>query len=62
MKCTIILYNKIQTHKALLPTPNKCHYMYNLRDVSKVFFGINKAAAKNFQIDEDLIKIWINEC
>mmetsp|Transcript_28833 Transcript_28833/g.26129 ORF Transcript_28833/g.26129 Transcript_28833/m.26129 type:complete len:231 (-) Transcript_28833:4793-5485(-) len=34
---TIELYNKIKVSKELLPTPAKSHYVYNLRDISKVF-------------------------
>jgi len=45
---TIELYNKVQTSKELLPTPAKSHYIYNLRDLSKVFQGITKATNKSF--------------
>ena len=35
---TVDIYNAIR--RALLPTPAKSHYTYNMRDLSKVFQGI----------------------
>ena len=35
---TVDIYNAIR--RALLPTPAKSHYTYNMRDLSKVLQGI----------------------
>ena len=59
---TIEVYKQIQTCKELLPTPAKSHYIYNLRDISKVFQGISKANIKSFKDDNDFIKLWAHEC
>jgi len=59
---TIELYTKVQTSKELLPTPAKSHYIYNLRDLSKVFQGITKATNKSFQNENDFLKLWAHEC
>jgi dynein heavy chain len=37
VESTIKIYNSIKVSKELLPTPAKSHYIYNLRDISKVF-------------------------
>jgi dynein heavy chain len=59
---TIELYNKVQTSKELLPTPAKSHYIYNLRDLSKVFQGITKATGRALVTENDFIKLWAHEC
>lgn len=62
VKSTIEVYNAIRTSKELLPTPAKSHYIYNLRDISKVFQGISKATFRSFENDHDFIKLWAHEC
>lgn len=59
---TILLYTTIKNSKELLPTPAKSHYIYNLRDISKVFQGITKASFKSLRDDNDFIKLWAHEC
>lgn len=59
---TINLYEQIQKQQQLLPTPHKSHYLYNLRDLSKVFQGICLASHNSYKTPEDLISLWIHEC
>ncbi|CAG9332270.1 unnamed protein product [Blepharisma stoltei] len=57
---TIQVFQRIS--KELLPTPAKMHYIYNLRDVSKVFQGISNATALAIKEEADLIRLWAHEC
>ncbi|KAI8464307.1 MAG: dynein heavy chain and region D6 of dynein motor-domain-containing protein [Monoraphidium minutum] len=55
---TLDVYEHVQAK--LLPTPAKSHYTFNLRDVSKVFQGMAKAA--NCVDDApDLVRLWVHE-
>lgn len=40
--CSLAVY--YQVCKNMLPTPTKCHYMFNPRDMFKVCFEINYLA------------------
>ncbi|CAD8115295.1 unnamed protein product [Paramecium sonneborni] len=62
VNATLDIYQLIQTCKELLPTPAKSHYIYNLRDISKVFQGISKGTIKSFRDENDFIKLWAHEC
>ena len=43
------------------PTPAKFHYLFNLRDVSKVFQGVLMTKPISIQNPETMAKLWINE-
>lgn len=45
--------------RALLPTPAKSHYIYNMRDVSKVFQGL--AQVNTVTDKKSLIRLWCHE-
>jgi dynein heavy chain len=57
---TIDLYETISAE--LLPTPAKSHYTFNLRDLSKVFQGVNQGHADRIKDGADLIRLWGHEC
>ncbi|KAL0238939.1 hypothetical protein PCE1_004630 [Barthelona sp. PCE] len=45
----------------MLPKPGKGHYLFNLRDLAKIFQGLALARANIIQEEEDLIALWRNE-
>jgi dynein heavy chain, axonemal len=71
---TISLWNKVQTK--MLPTPAKFHYLFNMRELSKVFQGIILASRDRFCKDHRneafgghvtscagyLLALWLHEC
>lgn len=57
---TIEIYNKIQ--EDLRPTPAKFHYLFNLRDVSKVVQGLCMTKPISISNDDVFMRLWVNEC
>ena len=56
---TIDLYNTVR--KALLPTPAKIHYTFNLRDVAKVFQGMLAAEKESCPDETSFLRLWGHE-
>ncbi|XP_030749874.1 dynein heavy chain 2, axonemal [Sitophilus oryzae] len=57
---TIDLYNNVIVK--MLPTPTKIHYLFNLRDISKIFQGLLRSH-RDYQDDKiSLLRLWIHEC
>lgn len=45
----------------LKPTPNKSHYTFNLRDISKIFGGCVIVEKSNLRSQVELLRLWIHE-
>ena len=60
VQASIDVYNTIC--EKLLPTPEKSHYTFNLRDISKVFQGMSLAPASRVTDMSSLSRLWIHEC
>lgn len=46
----------------MLPTPSNFHYVFNLRDLSRIWEGILKVAGEECQTVSDILKLWRHEC
>ncbi|XP_072367150.1 dynein axonemal heavy chain 10 isoform X2 [Scyliorhinus torazame] len=57
---TLELYNLIV--QSLPPTPSKFHYIFNLRDLSRVYSGLVLATPERFQTVGQMVRLWRNEC
>ena len=57
---TIKLYMAIE--EKLPRTPLKFHYIFNLRDLSKIYQGLSKANLQYFSKKENFLRLWKNEC
>lgn len=59
IKASVSVYQQVKTK--LLPTPSKCHYTFNLRDLSKVVQGMMQMSYVNYTDMNDMIKLWLHE-
>eukprot|EP00435_Cladocopium_sp_Y103_P062042 s12_g23.t1 len=57
---TIGLWTKVQ--RVLLPTPARFHYIFNLRELSRVFQGIMETPSAVISDEERLVSLWRHEC
>ena len=56
---TIELYEFMLTN--MKPIPAKFHYIFNLRDISRIFQGILMIESRYFTTSEAYIKLWLHE-
>ncbi|ESP04959.1 hypothetical protein LOTGIDRAFT_184938 [Lottia gigantea] len=59
-QATIEMYNSVVS--TFLPTPAKIHYLFNLRDISKVFQGLLRANKVYHDTKGAMTRLWIHEC
>jgi len=58
-QATLELFKQV-THE-FLPTPACCHYLFNMRDISKVFQGLLRGDPKYYDTKESMIRLWVHE-
>lgn len=56
---TISIFFLVQ--REFLPTPAKSHYIFNMRDVSKVFQGVYNADSRFYNTKDSIVKLWAHE-
>ena len=54
------LYERIV--RDLPPTPSKFHYIFNLRDLSRIYHGLSLTIPERFDSPASLVRVWRNEC
>lgn len=59
-EATLKLYHEIC--EQLPRTPLKFHYIFNLRDLSRIYEGIYQTTVDKVSTVEQLIRLWRNEC
>ncbi|XP_021370512.1 dynein heavy chain 10, axonemal-like isoform X1 [Mizuhopecten yessoensis] len=59
-KMTMSLYSTVV--KDLPPTPSKFHYIFNLRDLSRIYQGLCLTTPDRFSKPDKFVRVWRNEC
>ena len=57
---TLQLYTQIVHNHP--PTPSKFHYIFNLRDLSRVYQGLCLTVPDRFENANQFVRVWRNEC
>uniref|UniRef100_T1JML4 Dynein-1, subspecies f n=1 Tax=Strigamia maritima TaxID=126957 RepID=T1JML4_STRMM len=57
---TIKIYQGIVVD--LPPTPAKFHYIFNLRDLSRIYNGLCVTTPERFEATHQFLRVWRNEC
>lgn len=61
VQASIDLYAKIKKNNQFLPTPKKSHYIFSMRDITRVFQTISKITFRSLKREQDFVKLWAYE-
>jgi dynein heavy chain len=59
-RITIDVWDKVK--RSLLPTPSRFHYIFNMRELSRIFQGIMETPLECLPDDNRLVSLWKHEC
>jgi len=59
VKACVDVYMRIS--REMLPTPDKSHYVFNLRDLSKCIQGILQAKNTNYTMEMEILRLFYHE-
>ena len=58
-RMTMELYKQIV--RDMPPTPSKFHYIFNLRDLSRIYNGLCLSTPDRFKKPDQMVRLWFNE-
>lgn len=61
VQMTLRVYDHV-LNGPLKPTPNKSHYTFNLRDISRIAQGLCIADNKKANLPVHIVRMWVHEC
>ena len=57
---TLDLYKQVSTE--FLPTPSASHYLFSLRDLSRLVYGMLQSQSRHYDSKESVLRLWVHEC
>ncbi|CAF0910630.1 unnamed protein product [Adineta ricciae] len=60
VNATLEIYNHVL--RLFVPTPLKSHYIFSLRDLSRIVQSLLQTSPERFNTKERFVRVWIHEC
>ena len=57
---TLDLYKQVSAE--FLPTPSASHYLFSLRDLSRLVYGLLQSQSRHYDSRESVLRLWVHEC
>jgi dynein heavy chain, axonemal len=59
-RATIDVFKRVAAE--LLPTPERAHYVFNMRDIGRVVQGVTQSSPNEYLMRNDMLRLWVHEC